>query len=112
MERAPGADDRLERNARFREELEEAFLSEVIRIRAARAVQAARQRARVEADLHQERLRENVRAAAIAALRDTDRAEVWVRSKHPILGGSPWNVCLENGGLARCLKLLEKALKR
>lgn len=82
------------------------------RLRAALATE----RRRINAELAKERLaadcRERLRRAA-EGIYDLERADKWMNGSHPRLGRKrPWNVAVDEAGLADCLKILGVAGKR
>ena len=108
----PGSDDRFEPSSAFRRDLEAELRLKVDRARAARDAETDRLLARGQEEARREKLRQTLRKTAVAALKDTGRADLWMRAKHPALGGSPLEVCVKEGGLARCSRLLDAARRR
>lgn len=104
--------------------LRRAVRAEVDRRRAEAAAAAARRRAEADAAAERmareateraeaSRLREGLRAAALAAFGDPDRADLWMRAAHPRLGGErPSEHCRDTAAAARCRDLLVGARPR
>ena len=52
--------------------------------------------------------RQSLLTHAAMKLRSPERADLWMRSALPFLGGrKPRDVCVEKGGLERCKRLLK-----
>ena len=108
----PGSDERLEPNARFRRELEQALDAEICRLAAQRAAAANRRLADAQAKILIDALHERLLTAAKRAFRSQEKAEVWMNGKHPTLGKSPMEACVDEEGLARCCRLLNPPKRR
>ena len=107
-----GSDDRLAPSSVFRRGLEADLRTAADRARAVRHAEADRMFARAQEEVRRDALRAKLLKAAQGKFREGGRAEIWMRSRHPGLGSSPLEACVDEGGLARCSRLLELAKRK